>query len=384
MKKIILPAMLLFLQCLLVLPIFASAAENSISLSYQLIDSEIIPGGETTMIMTMSNPSSSLPISNIRLYLAEGKYVSASPAYIEAGGLAPSTNQQTSFALKADASAVSGTDYIKARAAYTADTTIKETSINIPIKIARDPILQISKSSYSTTPSPGNETRLTLYITNYGNGDAKDIVLSLNKTDLFIADAYEAFAKEIKAGSAAAVPFALTISPSADMGAHSINVLFKYRSENRGKNFTETKTVPLRIEGGFGFIVGAEDYSLAEGLDGEVTVRISNAGTSEAQFLTLKAEGQTVYLGTLKSDDYESETIKIKPASAGKYPLAVEISYKDMFGKNYAEKFVLELDVMTMEEYESSKALSSSILAFVFIAFILGAACFFYMRRKRR
>ncbi len=380
-NKLLLPA-LFILTAIALISSTALAAENSVSLSYQLIDSELNPGTETTLVLSLTNPSSTLPISNVKLYAENGKHVSITPAYIEIGGIAPSTTQQTSFIIKAKPSAVSDTDYIKIRAVYlSSSSTTKESSIYVPVKISRDPTLQISRTTYSTSPKPGKETMLAIEITNNGNGDAKDITLTLNKSSLFIADNYEAFIKEIKAGSTTKINFNITINPSAPIGTHSVAIVFKYKNENKAKIFSEIKIIPLKITGDFNLIVNPEEYSLVENMKGYVTVKISNAGTSEARFLTLVSGNQKIYIGNLKSDDYDTENIELTPHSSGKYSIPIKLIYRDEFGAIHTENFSIEVNVKSMEEYEKSKPRGSGIETFAFVLF--AALIIYYLYRKR-
>ncbi len=367
------------LSLLVILLLFVTVpvrAESSISLTYQLLDAEVKPGGETNMFITITNPSSMQGVSNVKLYLTPSSHISVSPSYIELGGLAQSASQQTSFIVKAKPSAVSGTEYITVKAKYVTDSTTKESNINVPVKIARDPALQILKVDYSKIPKPGTETVLTLSIVNNGIGDARDVTLRLNNTDLFVPDKYEAFIKQIKTGSNATVQFRLSINPSAKIGTHSIALVLNYYNEIKDKKISETKNIPLKIEGDIDFIVTPEEYSAVEGKNGNVVIKIANAGTEEAQFVTLTAEGQTIYIGNLKSDDYDTESINIKPSRSGPYPINLQLSYKDIFGREYAKNFTIEVNVAVSEKSPDYTA------AYILIAAVLIVAVVFYKKRR--
>lgn len=379
MKKILFP----IFAMLLLLSAAAIAADNSITLTYQLIDSEISPGGETTLILTMTNPSSSQPINSIRLYITGGKYVFASPSYIDVGGLAPSASQQTSFVIKADSSAISGTDYITIRADYIPDSIQKETSINIPIKIIRKPMLQITKTSYSVTPKPGNETLLTLSVMNNGAGDAEDVLFSLNKSDLFTAENYEYFAREIKAGSVASIPFTLDISPSASTGTYSISLVLKYFDESRQKNFTESKTIPLNIEGSAKLSIAnikTDPSKIISGSDTTLTVLIENSGTADAKSVSasidLPFQGtKTAFLGKIGPDEDAPAVFNLQAGKAGNYNYTLAISYEDDFG---AHEYKQGLNFIVYNAGVSGVAIVLTAVV------IIGAAYFAYSRLRRK
>lgn len=382
-KKIILFSILAFLCA----AVFASAAESSLAISYSVLDPYVMPGGETTVLLTFTNPSASIGLNSIKLYIVSGEYLSATPGYIELGGLAAGISQQTGVKLKVEKSAKTSISFIRIRAVYFSDSTSKESNIDIPITIRRDPILQIESSQTNESAEPGKTVLFSLALKNNGEGSAKDLKVGINQNEkVFISQPAEAFIKEIQPGESKILQFLLTINPSANIGTYAVAVTLNYYNEIKTVNFSSAKYADLKVSGGYNFIVTLEQQDLLyPGGSGYVTVKAANAGTSEAQFLVLEHEDQTFYAGNLKSDDYDTERILVSVPNSAKdfYPVVVELKYNDPFGNNYAENRSIVVRLISAEEYAKMSRKDNTLLYIAAGVVLIGIGYFFY-RRKRK
>ena len=121
------------------------------------------------------------------------------------------------------------------------------------------------------------------------------------------------------------------------------------------------------------------DIGINSGSLGYIVVSIANAGKQDAEFVVLKVLGSEkiygvepseVYIGTIKSDDYDSEKIEFytkKDISSGEYRLPVELSYRDMYGRKYNETYYVSFTVTDKEK-------SGIFLWFIFILVLLFVA----------
>ena len=119
----------------------SEVAAGSVTLTSQVLDSSVRPGGETTIFLTLANPSTTSAVSNVKLSISPGPYILPSTNYIEIGGLDISSSQQTSITAKISDNAVSTTSYIKVKVSYYVGTTQYESNVNVPITIRRIPSL---------------------------------------------------------------------------------------------------------------------------------------------------------------------------------------------------------------------------------------------------
>jgi hypothetical protein len=332
----------------------SSLAVGYLTISWQVLDSEVRPGGETTVFLNLTNPSATERIKTIKLYISPGPYITSSTNYVEIGGLDTGETQQTSLILKISSSAVSTTSYLKVRASYYADSTQKETIVNIPITIRRVPILQISNIEYNTSLiEPGSIVLLTFDLKNNGDGSAKDVKIVLNQTPkTFIVEQEESFLEEIGPEESKNISFIITLDPSISVGTYSIPLSLTYLDETRTEDYSFTKYVGLTVSGEPKLTVSTEEVeNFYQGGKGEISISIANVGTSDAEFLTVKVSGLGVekeaYVGTLDSDDYDmvSFNIDLKNVKSGKYSLDLILEYKDPYNKEFSEEKTIEVEV---------------------------------------
>src|SRR4030042_2729784 len=126
----------------------SAMAAGSVTLTSQVLDSTVRPGGATTIFLTLTNPSTTASVGSVKLSISPGPYIKPSTNYIEIGGLDISSSQQTSLTIKVDSNAVSTTSYIKVTVSYYVGTTQYESTINVPVTITRIPILQVTDVHY--------------------------------------------------------------------------------------------------------------------------------------------------------------------------------------------------------------------------------------------
>lgn len=393
MKKLI-----VFLFFVLAIANQASAIEGSITINYQNLDQVVRPGGEATVILTVSNPSA-VDTRDITLQIIPDQYLISSTAPIELGNLAPGSSQQTSLRLSIDPQAKATTTYITVRATYFSDSTEKETNVNIPIKITTIPILQITGVSYnSSLIEPGDVVRLELILANNGDGAAKDIRVALNQNNLFISlDSVEKFVNEIGSKTSARVSFVMQIDPSIDVGIYSIPIAISYSDETKASNFTVSKNAGLTVSGNFNFQVNLDSQdTITPGSTGTVSVKVVNAGNQEAEFLTLivlpsnpfaNVVPETTYIGNLKSDDFSTERFSLNVggnAIPDTYPLNLRMTYKDIYENNYTETRAVYLKVYSPLELPQISTVSPLLIVGIIIIIIIFAYLIFRRLRTKR
>jgi len=316
--------------------------------------------------------------------------------YQEIGGLGASSSQQTSLTVKISSSAVSTTSHITVRVSYYSDSTQKETIITIPIRIRRVPILQVTNVKYDVSPiEPGSTVLLSFDLVNNGDGSAKDVRIVLNQSDLFtVIESREIFINEIKAKRSENVSFLLTINPSASIGTYSVPLSLLFLDETKIESYSDIKYIGLVIAGQYNFIVTLESQSVvASGTRGTATIKIANAGTQDAQFLTVKVlpsdplveiSPESIYIGSVKSDDYETEDFIFKvdrTTSSGLHPLNLKIDYKDLYSHSYSEIYGVDVKVSSMEEFSKAHQTGPSLFTIGIVVLVV-IVCVYYIYKR--
>jgi len=392
---------------ILILTIFASfilianpsIATGSATLGYEVLDSSIRPGGETTVFLTLTNPSTTSSASNIKISISPGPYITPSTNYIEIGKLDISSSQQTSLTVKASNNAVSTISYIKVRLGYYVGTTQYESDINVPITIKRIPILQVSETKYvPSVVEPGNKIAVNFNLRNDGDGSAKDVRIILNQSagKFIVKSSPEVFVDSINAKEFAPVSFDVVVDPSIGIGTHTIPVTLIYMDEIRNTNYTSTKYLGLTVSGKYNFIITHTQAPVAPGKNGKVDIEVANAGTQEALYLTLRVldsypiihvSPSSRYMGNLKSDDYSYEDFTFKidgTTKPGTYPLNAQVNYMDPYGQNYNETFQIDIVVSSLKDYAKSTGDGLSKFNIIITILVVGAVAYIVYRKMRK
>ncbi len=377
--------------------ISSAFAESSLTISYQVLDSEVRPGGETTVFLTLTNPSKAEAVRNIRLYISSGPYVVPSENYLEMGNLAASASQQTSIKIKINSTASSTISYLAVKANYFTDSTSQESTVNIPITVKRISILQISNARYrEKIIESGNTVKLLFDLINNGDGSAKDVRISLNQTGkLFVTDTGEAFLPEIKPSGLETLSFILTIDPSVSIGTYSIPVFLTYSDETKTSTYSVVKYIGLTVSGSYNFIVALDSQDvIVSGGTGSATIKIANAGTQDAQFLSIKVlesedfeqvTPSIAYVGKLSSGEYDTEKFTIKTNklnNPGTYPIPLQLDYKDSYGNSYKETFDVNMRISSQEELAKKSFFPFLIVIIILIIVLIVWIVFKLMKKK--
>ncbi len=364
----------------------------SLSVSWSVLDEQVRPGGETTILLTFSNPTT-LSISNIKVNVYAENYLTPYPTYFEIGSLSPGFSQQTSIKVKVSWNAPSSISFVTLRIEYYEMSGRKELSLNIPINIKALPILQIEDVNFSKERiEPGNSLLLSFYLSNKGDGSAKDITIKLNQS-LITSETGEIFIPEIKPKERVLIQIPITVNPSLQIGIYPLPLIITYWDETKSQYYSEIKTISLKLSGKYTFIVTLEDQDiLTPASEGLIEIKIANAGTQEAKFLYLtfsydfpikELTPSIVYVGNLDPDDYDSEVLKLKISEnvlPGYYPLNMTLNFEDVYGNEYSETYILNLRIS--EKVEKLNIFYFSIVLICLIAFLLILK--FYKRTKRK
>lgn len=378
MKRII---CILVALAVLSVPVFATEA---ITVGWSVSDEKVRPGGQTTIQLTLNNPSAASTPQFITLYVTSGPYLTVTPSSSTIASLGPGASQQTSLDVKVSENAVSTTSYVTVKATYTVSGTSRDTSVKIPIKIRRDPTLQIENITYGKNPEPGVSTTLSFDIVNSGQGPAEELKVVLNRTSALTStdSTGEMIISRLGAGSRKHVEFPVTINPDAEPGIFSIPVTISYYDETKSDLSTETKYIGLTLAGSAKFLVTLDSTeNFYTGRKGTASVSISNIGTAPAEFLVVKASSQfgekEIYVGSLDPDD--TEIVDIEQGLWGasdSYQLDLELSWKNKFGAEYSETEEIELVP------EAAPIEISGTTIFLLLV-VCGGAVWWYKKRKK-
>jgi hypothetical protein len=344
MKKII------FLLIFLALVGIAEAANVSLTVSWQLSSSTIRPGGDTIIYLTTTNPG--LDLNGVTLTATPGPNLKlTSGNKIEMGDMPATTSQQSSISVRADSVADSTVSYVYIEARYYYANSEYKRTFYVPVTIRRDPVLEIANIVFNDTARPGKTISLSFDVYNRGDVSARDVKIKLNSTSLFITpdSSGEEIISEIMPSESKNIRFLLTINPESSVGIESIPVIMSFYDSTKSNNYTDLKTIGIKVSGNADFVINIDSYSnFYFGREGTVKIYIANRGSAPADYISISAESdfgsKEFYIGSLDPDD--SETIELPQTLAvatGSYPILLKMKYRDRFDNEYS--FEKALDV---------------------------------------
>ncbi len=253
---------------------------------------------------------------------------------------------------------------------------------------------QISIQSFEATPEkilPGNSVLLKLRLENVGDDDIKNILVKLDLDDLPFAplrSSTEQVIDKIKEDNDAVIYFDLVALPNADSQIYKIPVKVSY------ENVVKDSLISLEVNAKPKLDVILADSTLVKVNDnGKVSIKFVNNGLTQIKFLKVTLQGSpayeilspdTVYIGSVDVDDFESEEFNIIPKIKGPQ-LAFNINYRDANNNEFNENRYITLNVYTEEEAKNLGLVKTNTLSYIIIPIaVILIALFIYRRIRKR
>ncbi len=178
--------------------------------------------------------------------------------------------------------------------------------------------------------------------------------------------------------------------PTTTPGVYTMSISIAYKDQTSNANGLSLSSGYL-INGDINLIstVDSQD-TITPNSRGTATIKISNAG-QDIKFLTLKIATtkefkkivpETIYIGNLKSDNYDTEKLTIYTTNIEPkiYPLNATLEYQDVFGKKYSEN--REFSILVSEPIsQTNPVFVLGILVLVAIVIYAGYRIFY--RKKK-
>lgn len=376
----------------------ASTSGGSLNLGWSLLDNYLRPGGDTTLILSIQNATTS-KIYEVEISFKTGDELSLEPADFYLYSISAMTQQSTSFKVKASENAAPKTAYLEITAKYRVGSVSAEENelkIWVPIVIRSAPLLKVEKIQYDQNPvKPGSTVNVSFEVRNYGDGPARNLVVSLDQSaGIFVTDLSEKYVGDVPVNGSARVSFSLSINQNLSAGVYSIPILLTYLDDTKTQVFSGREFAGLKVYGNINLLTTLSYQDrVAAGKAGSMEIKIANAGTMEVQFLQLRVLGSSaveeitpssIYIGSLKSDDYDTERIYFRVGenvAKGSYPVNLELVYQDPFGQEFTETRTVYLTVLSREEIGNNFEIPAWQLA---VIALVAVVIIYYLWHKRR
>jgi len=253
--------------------------------------------------------------------------------------------------------------------------------------------------------APGESGLLNISIKNNGGYKITDLraKLTLPSSLYFLDDIDEVRVSEIKSEEIKEISYRVIASPTASEGIYSGILKIKYINNflanyvNVGQEKEDNYTFGIVIKSKPSLFVQIDSLDIyKEKMNGEVSLKFVNNGTSDIKFLTVTLENSEnyeiissdkYYIGDLDSDDYQSVVFDIKVKNKlEKVMLPLKISYRDSLNKYYSETVNAEFQIRKGSEIGKGNGMStSSILLILVILAIVGYVSYkkFFKKKKK-
>ncbi len=244
--------------------------------------------------------------------------------------------------------------------------------------------LQITSVSPDTLKI-GSDTTVNFTLFNSGDDSIGNIVMTWSANDSVLprGTSNQLFVNSLAAKSSTQLQVPVLVNPSAKSGVYTFMITAEY-TDSTGTKQTTDSTVGFMIAGNYNWIVTLDSQGIVPpGGSGTASIKISNGGSQEALYMTMKASSTKlsvtpalIYIGSIDADDWDTEDLTIKAnVVPGTYPITVGLDWKDTFGQSYSETYDIDVEV--------SNAAKSSWWTAPIIIIIVAAAIWYVVRRKK-
>jgi len=252
---------------------------------------------------------------------------------------------------------------------------------------------EVAIRSFDTTPAkvaPGEQIQLKLVLENVGDRDIDGILVNLDLSDVPFAplgSSTEKLIDKIDEDDEETIFFEMVALPNAESQIYKIPVKISYN------NTVKNSLISIEVSAKASLDVILEISDIVKVNDqGKITVKFINNGLTQIKFLkvTLKQNPayeilstNTVYIGEVDVDDFETEEFNIIPKIKNPQ-LSFEINYRDANNNEFTEVKYVNLNVYTEEEAKQLGLVKGNTFFTILIPIIIIIIIFIVYRRIRR
>lgn len=207
--------------------------------------------------------------------------------------------------------------------------------------------------------SPGGQGTITIELENILNQDVEDVSITLDLKDIpfIVLGSSEQSIDEIDEDDDEEFIFEIKSAPDAAPGNYEIPYTIKYTESDDEVTKEKKGTFGVRISADPDLVFTASSNGAILGQESVITFKVINKGFFDARFVSVRIipEGfillsdKDVYIGTVDSDDFETETFTVIFEDDRARFIAI-IEYKDFENDPIITSIDLPLKVYTQDE----------------------------------
>ncbi|MBU5574958.1 MAG: CARDB domain-containing protein [Candidatus Aenigmatarchaeota archaeon] len=369
---------------------FSTFAADTISTTASIYPSVLSPGTEGYIQFTITNTGINT-ITDMRILsvIADAPILIQSPGVQTLGSLNPGSSYSTNIKFTVPSYTSSGYYVVRITTEVCYGVSCKNYLQNAIIAVQAPSLVEI-KSITPYEMKIGKTEKFTFTIKNNGDSDITNVILTWYDPSnvLFpLGESNKIYIPKINAYETYNVSTNLGVSSNALSGYHNIFIIVQY-TDKKGVIQFVNNTLGIKILGNYNFIFSKESQDIIQqGKSGLVSIKIANAGTQDAKFLTQKlitddkeisVSPSIIYVGNLKTDDFDTEkyTITTYPwTKIGYHNLTMIIEYQDEFGNTYSENHTFTI-------YVSESNVSFDNLKNLIILIVIGIIIYYFYNKR--
>jgi len=373
-------------------------AATSLQIQSTAVPQVVSPGNEVYVQVTITN-TGLISVDTVRIkgLNVDPNIVQVTPTYLSnLGSLGPSKTTSTLIKFRVPQTTSSGFYPVTFSIEACQSSTICDDYTTSALITVQAPSALEIKSVSPDSLIQGDNGTLSFVLSNVGDTKIDSILMSWSDSTgkiLPLGSDNRKFIQSIGKNSDYVLTSDVIVSPDAQSGVYPISITFDYTDQTGTPQHIES-TVGLRVIGSYSFVVSLDTQDVvASGTTGSAEIKIANAGTQDAQFLTVgmlpsdplqQITPSVIYVGTLKSNDYDTEKIQFSIASntvPGAYPMNVEMTYKDPYGQSYHETHAVNILVSPKSAVQAPSSLPAILLV---VAIVIVVLVYLQFRRTRK
>ena len=235
----------------------------------------------------------------------------------------------------------------------------------------------------------GTDGSLSLTITNPTTAQSimdGEITVTDSSGEILMSGSNRVEIAEILPGKSETVTIPMTVSGSASISRHTLEVRFCYQVLGQDAEWSETFTVPvtqaIRLEQG-----GVQLPAAIAGELGDMTLPLMNMGKGELQNVLVKLEmegvldAQSVLVGTMVAGETKQAKLTFMPKldSVGTHSGTVTVTCEDAYGNSFSQTLDVTLTVdepipeEKIQQEEEQEKLSTGTIVLIVLCILLAA-----------
>jgi hypothetical protein len=310
-----------------------------------------------------SSTSTMNTLDDVEIELVEGVFTlqSGEDAVKELGSMLQGQQTTVKYSLKADNDAVEGENGLQFIISVSGKE-IESPDLMIDVSIVDSTLSVYEIVTEPETLEPGQIAELQIKIKNGASADFRNVHATLESSSLSPIVPYmmtnELKLSSLEAGDSYTFEYNVVVEEDAAAGVYKVPFVLEYE-DNDGNTYSKNETFGVLVSADADLTYNLEEFDTFQaGTKGKVVASVSNTGSSELKFVTLKlleSDDYVVlgsaqeYLGNVDSDDFETSSYEIY-VSEEDVELMFEIEYKDAYNNEYSEEFSLDLPIYTKNE----------------------------------